>query len=124
MGGAHRPAVDARTGHRDEEQPVEARIAAQPRLLADAARRQGGGYGGRHAAQASTAPARGLAGSGHRCRRQPAPKERPGARPPPLSRLRSEESRVGKEWGSTCRSRWSPYNYKKTLKQRTTTTNK
>src|SRR3546814_12858088 len=23
--------------------------------------------------------------------------------------LRSEESRVGKEWVSTCRSRWSPY---------------
>src|SRR3546814_18231717 len=23
---------------------------------------------------------------------------------------RSEERRVGKEWGSTCRSRWSPYN--------------
>src|SRR3546814_19360630 len=23
---------------------------------------------------------------------------------------RSEESRVGKEWVSTCRSRWSPYN--------------
>src|SRR3546814_11836337 len=22
---------------------------------------------------------------------------------------RSEERRVGKEWGSTCRSRWSPY---------------
>src|SRR3546814_20795804 len=26
---------------------------------------------------------------------------------------RSEESRVGKEWVSTCRSWWSPYNYKK-----------
>src|SRR3546814_1276803 len=62
MHRAHRPAVDARTGHRDEEQPVEARIAAQPRLLADAARRQGGGFGGRHAVQASTAPVRGLAG--------------------------------------------------------------
>src|SRR3546814_13403218 len=24
--------------------------------------------------------------------------------------LRSEERRVGKEWVSTCRSRWSPYN--------------
>src|SRR3546814_11556673 len=24
-------------------------------------------------------------------------------------RVRSEERRVGKEWGSTCRSRWSPY---------------
>src|SRR3546814_18616359 len=23
--------------------------------------------------------------------------------------LRSEERRVGKEWGITCRSRWSPY---------------
>src|SRR3546814_5978804 len=23
--------------------------------------------------------------------------------------LRSEERRVGKEWGRTCRSRWSPY---------------
>src|SRR3546814_20474065 len=27
--------------------------------------------------------------------------------------LRSEERRVGKEWVSTCRSRWSPYHYKK-----------
>src|SRR3546814_17169904 len=26
---------------------------------------------------------------------------------------RSEERRVGKEWGSTCRSRWSPFHYKK-----------
>src|SRR3546814_7990622 len=26
-----------------------------------------------------------------------------------LSQLRSEERRVGKEWVSTCRSRWSPY---------------
>src|SRR3546814_18329102 len=28
-------------------------------------------------------------------------------------RHRSEERRVGKEWVSTCRSRWSPYHYKK-----------
>src|SRR3546814_13957031 len=28
-------------------------------------------------------------------------------------RARSEERRVGKECGSTCRSRWSPYNQKK-----------
>src|SRR3546814_18159482 len=27
--------------------------------------------------------------------------------------IRSEERRVGKECVSTCRSRWSPYNYKK-----------
>src|SRR3546814_15812446 len=27
--------------------------------------------------------------------------------------LRSEERRVGKECGSTCRFRWSPYHYKK-----------
>src|SRR3546814_15140333 len=33
--------------------------------------------------------------------------------------FRSEERRVGKECGSTCRSRWSPYNStKKTLKHR------
>src|SRR3546814_11238035 len=31
-------------------------------------------------------------------------------RKPPL---RSEERRVGKEWVSTCRSRWSPYHSKK-----------
>src|SRR3546814_11708964 len=31
---------------------------------------------------------------------------------------RSEERRVGKEWGSRCRSRWSPSLYKK--KKRTT----
>src|SRR3546814_19152313 len=30
-----------------------------------------------------------------------------------LGVLRSEERRVGKECVSTCRSRWSPYNYKK-----------
>src|SRR3546814_11054924 len=27
--------------------------------------------------------------------------------------FRSEERRVGKEWVSTCSSRWSPYHYKK-----------
>src|SRR3546814_14730301 len=31
-------------------------------------------------------------------------------------RRRSEERRVGKECVSTCRSRWSPYHEKKTLK--------
>src|SRR3546814_17515032 len=30
---------------------------------------------------------------------------------------RSEERRVGKEWVSTCRSRWSRYNYKKNKKK-------
>src|SRR3546814_19928433 len=30
-----------------------------------------------------------------------------------LQRARSEERRVGKECVSTCRSRWSPYHYKK-----------
>src|SRR3546814_15666606 len=30
--------------------------------------------------------------------------------------LRSEERRVGKECVSTCRSRWSPYHYKKKYK--------
>src|SRR3546814_19466293 len=34
-------------------------------------------------------------------------------RPAGHRRLRSEERRVGKECVSTCRSRWSPYNYKK-----------
>src|SRR3546814_19620771 len=34
----------------------------------------------------------------------------PPARPPTT---RSEERRVGKECVSTCRSRWSPYHYKK-----------
>src|SRR3546814_20897488 len=33
------------------------------------------------------------------------------------SGLRSEERRVGKECVSTCRSRWSPYNYKKKTTQ-------
>src|SRR3546814_13706548 len=28
---------------------------------------------------------------------------------------RSEARRVGKEWVSTCRSRWSPYHYKKNI---------
>src|SRR3546814_15816538 len=31
---------------------------------------------------------------------------------------RSEERRVGKEWVSTCRSRWSQYHKKKTKKHR------
>src|SRR3546814_16027626 len=38
---------------------------------------------------------------------------------PVIPVLRSEERRVGKECVSTCRSRWSPYHYKKIL-----TTNK
>src|SRR3546814_15487775 len=33
-----------------------------------------------------------------------------------LRKLRSEERRVGKECVSTCRSRWSPYHYKKKTK--------
>src|SRR3546814_12192080 len=33
-----------------------------------------------------------------------------------LATLRSEERRVGKECVSTCRSRWSPYHYKKKKK--------
>src|SRR3546814_18300672 len=43
--------------------------------------------------------------------------------------MRSEERRVGKECVSTCRSRWSPYHYKKnkhdpgTLTQPSTNTN-
>src|SRR3546814_12114105 len=35
--------------------------------------------------------------------------------------LRSEERRVGKECDSTCRSRWSPYHYKKKKYQTTAT---
>src|SRR3546814_17940848 len=31
----------------------------------------------------------------------------------PAATVRSEERRVGKECVSTCRSRWSPYHYKK-----------
>src|SRR3546814_4516881 len=34
---------------------------------------------------------------------------RDGDRRPRGGRERSEERRVGKEWVSTCRSRWSPY---------------
>src|SRR3546814_19087027 len=34
-----------------------------------------------------------------------------------LERVRSEERRVGKECVSTCRSRWSPYHYKKNKKR-------
>src|SRR3546814_13206397 len=38
---------------------------------------------------------------------------RPGGRARREGRRRSEERRVGKECVSTCRSRWSPYHYKK-----------
>src|SRR3546814_11493302 len=51
-------------------------------------------------------------GEARRCR---APKNQdvpPTVRP--SMRTRSEERRVGKECVSTCRSRWSPYHYKKT----------
>src|SRR3546814_13443782 len=37
----------------------------------------------------------------------------PARRPSSSSPRRSEERRVGKECVSTCRSRWSPYHYKK-----------
>src|SRR3546814_11509564 len=49
---------------------------------------------------------------------------------PSRSASRSEERRVGKECGSTCRYRWSPYQYKKkshntyTVIKRNATTNK
>src|SRR3546814_15191750 len=36
--------------------------------------------------------------------------------------IRSEERRVGKECVSTCRSRWSPYHYKKKNKHYTAST--
>src|SRR3546814_17316838 len=36
--------------------------------------------------------------------------------PYPAVQLRSEERRVGKEWGSTCRSRWSTCHTKKKKK--------
>src|SRR3546814_19897842 len=38
-----------------------------------------------------------------------------------LRTARSEERRVGKECVSTCRSRWSPYHYKKKTNQHTYT---
>src|SRR3546814_15079907 len=37
-----------------------------------------------------------------------------------LDDVRSEERRVGKEGGSTCRSRWRPYHYKKKTDKKTT----
>src|SRR3546814_16675609 len=53
----------------------------------------------------------------------------PGAEDPLFHQMgpnRSEERRVGKECVSTCRSRWSPYHYKKKIhkhiKQSTKTT--
>src|SRR3546814_11352561 len=36
-----------------------------------------------------------------------------------IADMRSEERRVGKECVSTCRSRWSPYHYKKNMKRTT-----
>src|SRR3546814_15938055 len=47
--------------------------------------------------------------------------------PPPAQQRdapeRSEERRVGKEWVSTCRSRWSPYHSKKKHHTNLTTLN-
>src|SRR3546814_17857246 len=40
--------------------------------------------------------------------------------PKPISLKRSEERRVGKEYVSTCSSRWSPYHYKKKRQVNTT----
>src|SRR3546814_18062578 len=37
----------------------------------------------------------------------------------PTQLNRSEERRVGKQCVSTCRSRWSPYHYKKTINKNT-----
>src|SRR3546814_12710715 len=36
-------------------------------------------------------------------------RRRDTSRPDSAAGIRSEERRVGKEWVSTCRSRWSPY---------------
>src|SRR3546814_14174105 len=44
---------------------------------------------------------------------------RPGLRVELQTALRSEERRVGKECVSKCRSRWSPYHYKKKEQYRT-----
>src|SRR6184192_4731679 len=53
-----------------------------------------------------------------RTRRPHAPSSTPMAgTTPAISARRSEERRVGKECQSTCRSRWSPYHYKKKKKQ-------
>src|SRR3546814_4163986 len=47
----------------------------------------------------------------------------PSLQPRCARRVRSEERRVGKECVSTCRSRWSPYHYKKqTNKNKVNTT--
>src|SRR3546814_19530360 len=48
--------------------------------------------------------------------RAPARRQRPLSRP---GHRRSEERRVGTEWVSTCRSRWSPYLSKKNNKNQT-----
>src|SRR3546814_3594485 len=56
-------------------------------------------------------PSRSGRGRG-RARRSGGRRSRGRARGPGVAR--SEERRVGKEWVSTCRSRWSPYHEKKT----------
>ena len=60
-----RAAIDAGAFHRDEEQPVEARIAAQSRLFADTRVGQGGGGVGGHGGRLAPAPRAGLAVFGH-----------------------------------------------------------
>src|SRR3546814_15156840 len=49
----------------------------------------------------------------HPIRQKPFGLARPARAPLPAREDRSEERRVGKECVSTCRSRWSPYHYKK-----------
>src|SRR3546814_13119879 len=48
-------------------------------------------------------------------------RQSPSGDPPAATDGRSEERRVGKEWGSTCRSRWSQYQSKKKNQDKTVT---
>src|SRR3546814_11076987 len=76
-------------------------------------------FSGRESRRGAFAAAGVMAGPGRRGGYRGRRKSAAGSRRGRPRRTRSEERRVGKEWVSTCRSRWSPSHKKKKKKRRT-----
>src|SRR3546814_16582915 len=119
------PSWQARRQHRDNpraDEPGAENREAHSRnpqaIAAGSARRNFGQPAGLADAPGRTIPA-GVPEAAGAGQRVPGPLLHAGSRrggypaADPALRLRSEERRVGKEVVSTCRSRWSPYYYKK-----------